>query len=155
MKQKCKLDKVTNIMLMIATGLLILLMLAIAAYALYWCVEAMGDPNGGGWILLIIMLLGIFSFSLILGWLIKCILFVVAEICYRKNQMIAYRVLGIIYSAMSILECICLILVWAYIFDSMLVVVLIGIIAMLVGILYFIGLLILYGFSFRMAGKKE
>lgn len=155
MKTNSRLDKITHGMLCIADVILVLVLGALFAGTIYLLMEAMSDVNGGGWLLFIMLIIGFITYTLIASWVIKCVLGIVALVCYHKNYLMAYHILGIIYCVMSILES-CF--VCAYLcgfFADVVEVFLIGMAVMLVSILYFIGLLILYIISICKAGRNK
>lgn len=154
MQMKSRLDKITKWMLFIPIVILVVLLLVLYGGLVLMGTHALSDPNGGGWLLFIMMLIGMVVFFLVASWVIKCILGIVAMVCYRKNRLTVYRILGIIYCVMSILESLCVCMFLLELLPDMVVAFVVGIVIMAMSVLYFIGLLTLYIISIRNAKKN-
>lgn len=101
MKTKTKLDRANYIMLgitNIVTVTVIFVLLTIAAY--YWCV-GMSDSNGGGWLLMMLFILGIACLPWLLSLAVQLAMFIVGFVQYRRNNVMRSRVFGLVSSVAS------------------------------------------------------
>ena len=98
---KTKLDRANYILLGIAnifTAIIIMIIGAIALY--YWCI-GMSDSNGGGWLLMIIMMLGIMIVPWLFMILVQMGMYIVGLVQYRRNRVKLSRIFGLISSIAS------------------------------------------------------
>ncbi len=102
MSTKNKLDKVAYVLLNIAAIIVLILVVGIVGFSIYTAVCAVSDTLAGGWILFLMGLLGIFLCPMIVGWIVQDILHLLGWIQYRKNNMTAARIFGVISSFTSI-----------------------------------------------------
>ena len=101
MKTKTKLDRINYIMLgitNIVTVTVIFVLFTIAAY--HWCV-GMSDSNGGGWLIMILLILGIASMPWLLALASQLTMYIVGFIQYRRNNVMRSRVFALISSIAS------------------------------------------------------
>ncbi len=104
MSTKNKLDKVAYVLLNIAAIIVLILVVGIVGFSIYLAVYAVNDTLAGGWILFFMGLIGIFLCPIIVGWIVQDILHLLGWIQYRKNNMTAARIFGVISSFTSIIN---------------------------------------------------
>ena len=109
MKQKTGLDKIAYVMLTVSGILALLCIVGVLVASIYGFVVALGDSNGGGWLLLLIFMAGIYFLPVIVSWVVQVILYIKGLGRYRKGNLPSARTFGIINCIVSIFGYICLI----------------------------------------------
>lgn len=95
MEQKTGLDKAAYTMLTFSGILALLCMLTLIGLSVYGFVVGIGDSNGGGWIIFLIMVGGIVLVPAIISWVAQLILYFQGIRRYRKGNLRSARALGI------------------------------------------------------------
>lgn len=120
MRERNIFDKITNIMLIPAFAILLLIILGVMGIFGVLSVEALrADGDMGGWVVFIMALLGIAIFLPFVCWGIRILIGIADMVCYYRKAMTAYRVLGIIFSVISILESLSSIIIVCYCYSDM------------------------------------
>lgn len=109
MEQKIGLDKAAYAMLTVSGLLALLCIVGGLGASVYGFIEALGDSNGGGWLMLIILMVGIFFFPTIVSWVVQVVMYTIGMRRYKKGNLPSARTFGIINSIAAILGNGCLI----------------------------------------------
>ena len=109
MEQKIGLDQAAYVRLSVSSILATLCILGTFGASVYGFVEALGDSNGGGWLMLIILMLGVYFLPTIISWIVQVIMYVMGRSRYKKGNMPLARTFGIINAIAAILGNGCLI----------------------------------------------
>ncbi|MBE5865279.1 MAG: hypothetical protein E7292_03570 [Lachnospiraceae bacterium] len=102
MEQKTGLDKAAYIMLTISMIVTVLCIVALIGISIYGIGVGLGDSNGGGWLIFIVMAMGVVLVPTIISWIAQLILYFHGMRQYKKGNLKTARVLGIINSAVAI-----------------------------------------------------
>ena len=87
MEQKIGLDQAAYVRLSVSSILATLCILGTFGASVYGFVEALGDSNGGGWLMLIILMLGVYFLPTIISWIVQVIMYVMGRSRYKKGNM--------------------------------------------------------------------
>lgn len=99
---KTKLDRTNYILLGITNIVTVVVIMVLGVIAMYyWCV-GMSDSNGGGWLLMILIMLGIACLPWLLSLAAQLAMYIVGFIQYRRNNVMRSRVFGLISSIASV-----------------------------------------------------
>lgn len=102
MSEKNKLYKRVYAMLSVPAIISTVLLIAVVCVSIYLTVVGFDDPNGGGWLIFIVMLFGIVFFPGLLAWLLQAFFFFSGLKKYRKNDMKNSRTMGMVCAISSI-----------------------------------------------------
>lgn len=102
MEQKTGLDKAAYVMLTISMIVTVLCIVALLGISIYGIGVGLGDSNGGGWLIFIVMAMGVVLVPTIISWIAQLILYFQGRSQYKKGNLRSARVLGIINSAVAI-----------------------------------------------------
>ena len=101
MKTKNKLDRINYILLGITNIVTVAVIMVLGGIAMYhWCV-GMSDSNGGGWLLMMLIILGIACLPWLLSLALQVVMFIVGFVQYRRNNVMRSRVFGLVSSVAS------------------------------------------------------
>lgn len=105
MEKSNKLDLISYILLVIPSLSAFLLTLGILGLTVYFGIEAFTtSADFGGWILIIMMLLGVVAVPLLIASIIEWILYIIGLVNYKKQKMGRARVLALISDIMGMLN---------------------------------------------------
>lgn len=100
--EKNKLYKRVYAMLSVPAIISALLLSAVIVAGIYITVVGLGDSNGGGWLIFIVMIFGIVFFPGLLAWFLQAFFFFSGLKKYRKNDMKNARTMGMVCAISSI-----------------------------------------------------
>lgn len=100
-KTKTILDRINYILLGITNIVTVTVIMVLAAIASYHWYVGIGDSNGGGWILMMLFILGIACLPWLLMLAIQIVMFIIGFVKYRRNNILLSRVFGLISSIAS------------------------------------------------------
>lgn len=105
MKKSNKLDLISYILLVIPSLSAFLLTLGILGLTVYFGIEAFTtSADFGGWILIIMMLLGVVAVPILIACIIEWILYIIGLVNYKKQKMGRTRILALISAVMGMLN---------------------------------------------------
>lgn len=87
MNEKNNLYKRAYAMLSVPAIISALFLIAVVVAGIYITAVGLGDSNGGGWLIFIVMLFGIVFFPVLLAWFLQAFFYFMGLIKYKKNDI--------------------------------------------------------------------